>query len=93
MPVLPDFPSQSAGVFSPVGFPHVCIVGGGGLTHAILDENIQTLFDREGGIEDNEAKTQREDVVTVADFQEIANGTLFDAALVKIWMCGSPATS
>jgi hypothetical protein len=58
-----------------------------------LDENIQALFDREGGIEDNEAETQREDVVAVADFQEIANGTLFDAALVKISMCGSPATS
>jgi len=80
-------------VFSALGIPHVGVVIWGEWTHAILDENIQALFDREGGIENNEAETQREDVVAVADFQEIANGTLFDATLVKIRMYRSPATS
>ena len=54
---------------------------------AILNENIQAFFHRERGVEDDEAETQREDIVAGADLQEIANGTLFDAALVKIWMC------
>lgn len=51
-----------------------------------MDENVQALFDGERGIEDDESKTEGEDVVAIADLQEVANGTLLDAALVKIWM-------
>lgn len=86
MPVLPDIPLARQ--------PRIPPLEGRGALHAILNEDIQALLDGERGIKDNEAKTEGEDVVTVADFQEVANGTLFDAALVKIWMCaGSPATS
>lgn len=56
------------------------------MRHAILDENVQALLDGKPGVEDNEAKTQGENVVTSADLEEVANGTLFDAALVKIWI-------
>lgn len=57
-----------------------------GLPRAILDEDVQALFHGERGIEDDESETEGEDVVAIADLQEVANGTLFDAALVKIWM-------
>lgn len=58
----------------------------GEVRHAILDENVQALLDGQPSIEDDQAKTQREHVVTSADLEEVANGTLFDAALVKIWI-------
>jgi hypothetical protein len=61
-------------------------VGGKRVRHAILDENVQALLDGKPGVEDDEAKTQGENVVTSADLEEVANGTLFDAALVKIWI-------
>ena len=57
------------------------------MPHAILNEDIQALFDGERGIEDDEAKAQGKHVIAVADLEEVAYGTLFNAALVKIWMC------
>lgn len=44
--------------------------------HAILDQDIQTLFDRQGRIEYDQAKTQREDIVAGTDFEEVANSRL-----------------
>lgn len=58
----------------------------GEVRHAILNENVQAFLDGQPGIEDDQAKTQGENVVTSADLEEVANGTLFDAALVKIWI-------
>lgn len=57
---------------------------GGG--HAILNENVQALLHGKSRIEDNQAKTEGKNVVASAYFEEVANGTLFDAALVKIWI-------
>jgi hypothetical protein len=48
----------------------------GEVRHAILNENVQALLDGQPGIEDDQAKTQGEDVVTSADLEEVANGTL-----------------
>jgi hypothetical protein len=42
----------------------------------VLDENIETLFDQEGGIKDDETVTERQDVVACAGFEEFANGSL-----------------
>jgi len=50
-----------------------------------LNEDVQTLLYRKGGIEDDESETEREDIVGVSGLEEVANGTLF--MLVKIWMC------
>lgn len=54
--------------------------------HAILNENVQAFFHGKPGVEDDQAKTEGENVITSADLEEVANGTLFDAALVKIWI-------
>jgi hypothetical protein len=44
--------------------------------HAILNQDIQTLLDREGSIEYDEPETERENVVACADFEEVTDGTL-----------------
>lgn len=56
------------------------------MRHAILNENVQAFFHGKPGVEDDQAKTEWENVITSADLEEVANGTLFDAALVKIWI-------
>lgn len=42
----------------------------------ILDEDIETLFDQQSGIEDDKTITERQDVVACAGFEEFANGSL-----------------
>lgn len=42
----------------------------------ILNQNIQAFLHSQGGIEDDKAKAEREDIVTCANFEEVANGTL-----------------
>jgi hypothetical protein len=42
----------------------------------ILDENVETLFDQEGGIKDDETVTERQDVVACAGLEEFANCSL-----------------
>lgn len=49
---------------------------GRGRIHAILDQDIQAFLNRQRGIEDNKTETEGEDVVAVADFEEIADGAL-----------------
>jgi hypothetical protein len=49
-----------------------------------LNQNVQTLLDGKGRIEDDESEAEREDIVGVSGLEEITNGTLF--ALVKIWI-------
>jgi len=51
-----------------------------------LNKNVQALLHRKRGVEYYEAEAQGQNIVTGANLQEVANGTLFDAALVKIWM-------
>lgn len=53
-------------------------LGLGRARRAILNENIQALLDGQGSIEDDESEAKGEDVVAIADLQEVANGTLFD---------------
>lgn len=85
MPVLPDAGPVSQRTRTRTrGW--VLELGLGRARRAILDENIQALLDGQGSIEDDESEAKREDVVAITDLQEVANGTLFDAALVKIWM-------
>jgi hypothetical protein len=42
----------------------------------ILDKNVQTLLDSQGGIKDDKAKAERQNIVTCTDFEEIADCTL-----------------
>lgn len=46
------------------------------MVRAILGQDIQTLLDRQGGIEDDETKTEWEDIVAGANLEEVADGTL-----------------
>jgi len=46
-------------------------------SRAILNENVQALLDGERGVKDDESETEGKDVVTGADLQEVANGTLW----------------
>jgi hypothetical protein len=43
---------------------------------AILNEDVQTLLDGQRRIEDNQTETERKDIITRADFEEIANCAL-----------------
>lgn len=52
----------------------------------ILDQNIETLFDEQVGVEDNETKRQREDVITGADFEKVSDGILRARGLA-VWSC------
>lgn len=52
------------------------LFGGWEGSRAILDENVQAFLDGERGVEDDESETERENVVTGANLQEVANGTL-----------------
>jgi hypothetical protein len=45
--------------------------------HAILNQDIQTLLDGEGCIEYDEPETERKDIVTGADFEEVTDGILY----------------
>lgn len=42
----------------------------------ILNENVETLLDQQGGIEDDEAIAEWQNVVTRAGFEEFADGSL-----------------
>lgn len=42
----------------------------------ILDQDIQTLLDQQGCVEDDQAEAERENVVTRADLEEISNRAL-----------------
>lgn len=42
----------------------------------ILNENVQTLFDQQSGIEDDQAVAERENVIACASLEELANGAL-----------------
>lgn len=42
----------------------------------VLYQNAKTFFDEQIGVEDDEAKGQRQDVVAGADLEEIANSSL-----------------
>lgn len=42
----------------------------------ILYQNIQTLLDQQGCVEDDQAEAERKNVITRADFEEISNGAL-----------------
>lgn len=65
------------------------VKGGGGVAkRAVLNENVQALFDGERGIEDDESEAEREHIVGVSGLEEVANGTLF--VLVKIWILTIP---
>ena len=44
--------------------------------HAILNQDIQTLLDRERSIEYDEPETERKNIVAGADFEEVTDGTL-----------------
>jgi len=41
-----------------------------------LDEDVETLLDQQGGVEDDETVTERKHVVAGAGFEELANGSL-----------------
>jgi hypothetical protein len=42
----------------------------------ILNENVQTLFDQQSSIEDDQAVTERQNVIACTGFEELANGSL-----------------
>ena len=42
----------------------------------ILDEDIQALFHRQGGIEYDESETEGKDIIACADLEEVADGAL-----------------
>ena len=42
----------------------------------ILYQNIQTLLDQQGCVEDDQAEAERKNVVTRSDLEEISNRTL-----------------
>lgn len=49
---------------------------GGVQGRAILDQDVETLLDGERGIEDDESEAEWQHIVTIAGFEEVANGTL-----------------
>lgn len=53
------------------------------VTHTVLDQDVQALFNGQRGIENDETETQREDIIAVADFEEVANGTLVRETLAQ----------
>ena len=42
----------------------------------ILNEDIETLFDQQSGIEDDKTIAERQDVVACAGFEKFADGSL-----------------
>lgn len=42
----------------------------------ILYQNIQTLLDQQGCVEDDQAEAERKNIVTRSDLEEISNRTL-----------------
>ncbi len=54
---------------------HLALAGvGDGRT--ILNQDVETLLDEQVGVEDDEAKGQRQDVVAGADLEKVADGLL-----------------
>jgi hypothetical protein len=41
-----------------------------------LHQDVQAFFNSQGGIKDDKAKAERQDIVACADFEEIADCTL-----------------
>lgn len=46
------------------------------LTITILKKDAETLLDKEIGIEDYQAKGERQNIIACSDFQEVPNGFL-----------------
>lgn len=42
----------------------------------ILDEDIQRLFDKQGGVENDQTKAEGQNIVACPDFQEGTDGSL-----------------
>ena len=72
--------------WSPITAPIRCLSDGQKLfwsnawpssRRTILDEYVQTLLDRECGVEDDESEAQWEDIVACANFEEITNRPLW----------------
>jgi hypothetical protein len=62
--------------------------GTGGGVHAILNEDIQALFHRKRRVENYETETERKDIITGADLEEVANGTLEENKTIQL-VCSS----
>lgn len=62
----------------------------------ILDEDVKTLFDQKGGIEDDQAVTERQDVITCTGFEELANSSLQTMVrrelTSKVWRLTRPSS-
>lgn len=50
----------------------------------ILNEDVQTLFDRERGVENDQTEAERQHIVAGADLEEIADGALFGSVRISI---------